>query len=196
MTASKDQYWKDQFETLQLAPEVWALNAESLMRSFELVAQAAEADLAEIFSAAVAIQAGGVAPQHSGYKPNVSGNAILLGGLAVETLLKGIAVGQQQVQQAIQSHDKTITRQLWSHDVLAIATLAGVSLTPAEQETCKLLTTFIGWAGRYSTPKKHTEMMPRPVGTQGLAPPNVLSSMDFNRIRALYARLRALLPSF
>lgn len=184
-----DKYWKEQFDFLQVEPAVWALDADSLMRSFDIVAQAAERDLAEKVRHMTLNP-----PPPVVYVPDVGGNAMMLGALAVEVLLKGIALTNAATAAAVQAKDKLIVRRLWSHDLRDIALLAGVQLNQQETGLCERLETFLIWAGRYSTPKKHADMMPRPLVSGGIAPPNIYSSSDFQTVRGLTARLRAMLP--
>ncbi|OIT10750.1 hypothetical protein BL243_24220 [Ralstonia solanacearum] len=190
---SNEAYWEQQFELLQSEPVVWAMDADSLMRSFEIIAQQAERDLDDRVAQSIAK---GDTPNPIPYVPRVDANAIFLGALATEVLLKGIAVAQPQIKQAVQSKDKKICSRLWTHNLLKIADLAGVQLDQPETALCKTLETFLKWAGRYSTPKNHEDMMPQPLESGGLAPPNVFSSMDFNHIRALNKRLRDQLPNW
>lgn len=184
-----DQYWKLQFDFLQVEPVVWALDADSLMRSFDIIAQVVEGDLAEKVQRMTMSP-----PPPVSYIPDIGANAMMLGALAVEVLLKGIALRNQAVVTAVQAKDNAITKRLWTHDLRDIATLAGVQLSQAEAGLCERLETFLIWAGRYSTPKRHEDMMPRPLVSGGVAPPNLYSSSDFQAIRGLTARMRATLP--
>ncbi|WP_322009732.1 hypothetical protein [Paraburkholderia sp. J12] len=190
MSSSKEKYWEQQFEFLRAEPVVWALDADSLMRSFDIVAQVAESDLADMVRGMTANP-----PPPVTYIPRVGHNALMLGALAVEVLLKGIALTDQTVSASVKAKDRAITKRLMSHNLRDIAQLAGVQLSPSEAALCERLETFLLWAGRYSTPKYHTEMMPRPLATGGIAPPNIYSSTDYQAVRNLTARLRSLLPT-
>ncbi|SRR6266581_5912475 len=178
---ANEDYWKQQFEFLQSEPGVWALDADSLMRSFEILAQQAMRDAARL----------SVAPQP--HLPEIGPNAMMLGAFATETLLKGIALSSPSVQTAVQSHDKSIVKRLRSHNIRDIAQLACVSLNSLEEALCEQLECFLLWAGRYSTPKKYKKMMPRPLAGGGWTLPNSFSTKDFSRIRGLTRSLRALL---
>ncbi|MFM0115000.1 hypothetical protein [Paraburkholderia nemoris] len=196
---SKEAYWKQQFEFLRVESLVWALDADALMRSFDIVAQQAERDLDEVVQRAVREAAGddgksATSPSVRPYVPSVGPNAMMLGALATETLLKGIAVSLPAVRTAIQSNDKSVARRLWTHNLQDIAQLSGITLALQEKTLCERLECFLQWAGRYSTPKDPSQMMPRPLASGGTAPPNIYSSANFNAIRALVRRLRALLP--
>ncbi|TDQ93254.1 hypothetical protein [Paraburkholderia silvatlantica] len=189
MPNSREKYWKHQFEFLRAEPVVWALDADSLIRSFNIVAQVAENDLADKVRAMTANP-----PPPVTYIPEIGHNALMLGALAVEVLLKGIALTDQVVSASIKANDRAITGRLMSHSLRDIAQLAGVQLTAPETGLCERLETFLIWAGRYSIPKHHTGMMPRPLATGGIAPPNIYSSADFQAVRNLTTRLRSLLP--
>ncbi|SDI70586.1 hypothetical protein SAMN04487926_12255 [Paraburkholderia steynii] len=188
--SATDRYWKQQFEFLLVEPVVWALDADSLMRSFDIIAQVAESDLAEkVRQMTTNVQSPAT------YVPEIGRNALMLGALAVEVLLKGIALTNQSVATSVKAKDRQTTKRLLSHNIRDIAQLAGVQLTAPEAGLCERLETFLVWAGRYSIPKSHTEMMPRPLVMGGIAPPNIYSSADFQAVRSLTSRLRLLLPA-
>ncbi|MBU9174050.1 hypothetical protein [Burkholderia gladioli] len=189
MPNSTEKYWEQQFEFLRAEPVAWALDADSLMRSFDIVAQVAENDLADKVCGMTANPSPAVT-----YVPGIGHNALMLGALAVEVLLKGIALTNQTVAASIKAKDRAVTKRLMSHNLRDIAQLAGVQLTGPEAGLCERLETFLLWAGRYSTPRNHSEMMPRQLATGGSGPPNVYSNFDFQAVRNLTGRLRLLLP--
>lgn len=195
-----EDYWKEQFDFLQVNPLVWALDADSLMRSFDIVSQQAERDFherikrAEVFLARQDKNEGAI-PYHQPYIPEVGQNAMMLGALATETLLKASALSVPSIQMAVQLKDKQVVNRLWTHHLRDIAKMAGAQLQPQEVALCERLECFLIWSGRYSTPKDHLQMMPRELADGGFATPNTYSSADFGSIRSLTMRLRASLPS-
>ena len=208
MTAEDDD-WKLQHELLQREPLVWALDADALLRSYELVAGQAESDLRSRMPRRISwwrrllnkirrpttVGATTVLVQpRIAYVPDIGPNALMLGALATEVMLKGIALQLPAICSALQSGDASTARTLWSHDIRAIARLGGVPLNQTEEDLCELLETFLLWAGRYSTPKKYSDMMLRLRSDGSQAPPNAYLSGDFDRIRNLTKRLRSLLP--
>ncbi|RQZ67346.1 hypothetical protein DIE08_15305 [Burkholderia sp. Bp9004] len=56
----------------------------------------------------------------------------MLGALAVEVLLKSIALTNQSVATSIKANDKRITKRLVSHNLRDITQLAGGQLTAPE----------------------------------------------------------------
>ncbi|MBB5546992.1 hypothetical protein A8H39_06615 [Paraburkholderia fungorum] len=185
------EYWSQQFELLKVDPRVWAADSDSLMRSFNILAEQHTRDLGDNIRRAVK-SAGAPVPRI----PEIGANAMMLGALATEVLFKGIALSRKEVQESLESEDKAIAKRLWSHRLSDIAVLAGVELTGDEATLCEQLEIFATWAGRYSTPKLVKDMMPlrRSPWTGQAMLPNTYSNVDFMRIRNLNARYRSRLP--
>ncbi|HLK11078.1 MAG TPA: hypothetical protein VKW76_06840 [Candidatus Binatia bacterium] len=106
------------------------------------------------------------------------GPVMLLAGLTIELLLKGLAVGRQ----------KAAPR---THDLLELAEVAGLQLRPPEEELLERLTVFVRWAGRYPVPlERHVEdMMPRTHLGGGAMPLTYMRGDDRQVWSALIARL-------
>lgn len=192
----EEAFWKNQFDYLRQEPVIWALDADALRRSFELVSRQNEDDekgKTDQLQSHLDWQRrkdGGPEPRLAEV-PNLRGNAMMLGALAVEVMLKGIAVSSPSVRAGIAAADKSLGRRLWSHNLRDIASLANVQLSTEEVDLCARLETALQWSGRYSTPKNHREMMPRSLPSGA---PHVGYSTDFDAVRALADRLRGLLP--
>ncbi|WP_225032326.1 hypothetical protein [Paraburkholderia sp. XV] len=185
------EYWRLQFDLLKVDPRVWAADSDSLMRSFNLLAEQHTRDLGDNIRRAVQ-SAGAPVPRI----PEIGANAMMLGALAMEVLFKGIALSQREVQESLAREDKAVAKRLWSHHLSDISALAGLELTGDELAICRQLEIFATWAGRYSTPKWAKDMEPlrRSPWTGVTTPPNMYSNVDFVRIRNLNARYRPLLP--
>jgi hypothetical protein len=82
------------------------------------------------------------------------GAASLLGGYALENLLKGLRVRQIREAGGTARRDGTLVRELSGHDLEALADAAEVVLASHERSLLKRLTTTIAWGGRYAAPKK------------------------------------------
>ncbi|MEQ1526126.1 MAG: hypothetical protein ABL911_05205 [Gallionella sp.] len=188
--------WREQFDFLQVNPLVWAHDADSLMRSFDIISQQSERDLHERIKRAEEHLAGKTknelaSYEHQLYPPEIGHHAMMLGALAIEVLLKGIALSEPSILKAVQSKDKKIIGRLWTHHLKDIAEMGGVPLSIWEIALCERLEFFLLWAGRYSTPKNHQKMIPFELPDGGVAIPNMYSSADFGSIRRLAIRLRA-----
>lgn len=199
-TAAQEALWKKQFGWARTEPIAWALYADSMTRSFEIVATQSESD--ELANAQQRDaysrwkQANDGSPQ-----PPVKGiihlwpTAMMLAGFAVELLLKGIAVQNLCIVADIQANNKAVTSRLWTHRLRDIAGLAGVALDANEAYLCERLEAFLTWAARYPIAKNHEAMTPQAAPGGGQAPLSIRYSSDFETIRALTTRLRASLPT-
>lgn len=116
---------------LRAEPVVWALDADSLMRSFNIVAQVAENDLADKVRAMTANP-----PLLVTYIPEIGHNALMLGALAVEVLLKGIVLTDQAVSASIKANDRVLTKRLMSHSLRDIAQPGGVCSSQRQKQGC------------------------------------------------------------
>ncbi|MCW3480588.1 hypothetical protein OL229_13660 [Neisseriaceae bacterium JH1-16] len=193
------EFWEEQFGLLQQLPEVWALNADELIRAFELLAQQAEANrqaMARYLKELFQWKNGGANQPRHVPQPKVGGSARMLGGYALETLFKGIAVSLPANKQGLQANDKATARRLFHHELRKLAVEAGVDLTADEALLCERLEQFTVWAGRYPAPKQAKELMPRKLSGKSIVPLTTGSDADFPAILALIKRIRPLLPLF
>lgn len=85
------------------------------------------------------------------------GAASLLGGYALENLLKGLRVRQIREAGGTARRKGKLVRELSGHDLAALADDAGVVLASHERFLLKRLTNTIAWGGRYVAPKKSGE---------------------------------------
>lgn len=187
-------YWKKQYESLQQNPSVWVLDADCLVRSFNILARQDQQDIENRIASRNN-------PTLLGYVPSVGTNAMMLGALAVEVLIKAIALSNSTILEGVRNNDKDMVTKLWRHDICNIANLAGFELADHETKLCQTLECFLKWAGRYSTPKKAEDIIPRTFTVEDAdgvhcytAPPNLYSTFDYNAIRRLTQRLRDTFP--
>ncbi|MGE4068698.1 MAG: hypothetical protein AB7H88_18130 [Vicinamibacterales bacterium] len=136
---------EDQFRIGAETPAIWALSARRLKRSGDLLFDAYSADLAAM--------GGGTSPLKLD-SLEIAGPATLLPGLAIENILKAIA---------IQSDPQPVTDgklRDWpsSHDLLRLAEIAGVALEQSQSDLLRRMGACVEWAGRYPVPKKATKI--------------------------------------
>jgi len=79
--------------------------------------------------------------------------ASLLGGYALENLLKGVRVKQLRAAKEPIFMNGRLRRELTRHDLVALARAAGVPLARHEKFLLERLTVTINWGGRYVAPK-------------------------------------------
>ncbi len=79
--------------------------------------------------------------------------ASLLGGYALENLLKGLRVKQLRGAGESIMVKGQLRRELTRHDLIALAKAAGVPLARHERFLLERLTVTITWGGRYIAPK-------------------------------------------
>jgi hypothetical protein len=107
--------------------------------------------------------------------------SVLLRGLAIENLLKGILVqrdAERWVPRPAAAHRPLYH---WTHDLETLARDAEVELDQEDVRVCRQLTLYVEWGGRYPTamaPKKH--------GPEGAS----WKGDDDKRVDTLFKRLR------
>lgn len=74
--------------------------------------------------------------------------AMMLIGMAIENLLKGILIARDS---SLIENGKTASR-LKTHDLTKLITWAGISIDKYDTQLCALLSDFITWQGRYPVP--------------------------------------------
>ena len=104
--------------------------------------------------------------------------ASLLGGYALENLLKGLRVKQLRAAGETIVVKGRLRRELTRHDLITLAEAAGVPLARHERFLLERLTVTITWGGRYIAPKD--------VGETDSA---TMISTDREAIRLLAAKL-------
>jgi len=182
----EDKWWKTQFERLKSTPEVWILQADSLIRAFDILAKAGEDGIREHLA-----QMQNEEETPLVYTPRIDSVALMQGGYAIEVLLKGLALTKPTVVKNMEEGDNAVSRTLLSHRLRELAKLAGVALTKEENFLCQRLEEFVFWAGRYPAPKNHAPLKPQPLPQKkGRAPLTASWSTDFQNIRNLLTKLR------
>jgi hypothetical protein len=123
---------KSDFEIVGQEPHAWLMEATQLKRAADLVRQ----ELTKIFA---------VSPQgRPRYEDAVLFNSyMLLAGLALENLAKGILVGR---------NSGVVTPDMFNlkgHNLQQLAQQAVPTLSKTELDILSRLTAFVTWAGRY-----------------------------------------------
>jgi hypothetical protein len=115
---------------------------------------------------------------------------MLLAGLVVENLLKGLAVARRpEIVQPRATNPKRLFDWPGSgHVSRRLAQEAGVELTEEEARVVDRLEVFTTWGGRYPVPLDALKVAPREGET---SPPASWSSEDLPILEGLYERLEA-----
>ena len=136
--ANARAFWKKYADGLYGVPRAWAHKGENLIHAFEAVAAVSES--------------------HSMHL-NMDDQAFMLAGMSIEVQLKAILVSDPVVravvtgkkpQKAHQSAD--LWSRFFSHNLVALAQAANLTLTDSEVRTATALTQYIYWRGRYVVP--------------------------------------------
>lgn len=193
--ADKD-FWEAQFANLQQSAFDWAMSADQLIRAYDTLAVSAEADGRELNAFMQQFSEWRVGtPRPTCVSPPGLGSVVrMLGGYAIEAMLKGIALGRPQIQAAVQEKDRGIGKKLFNHKLREIAELAEISLTAEETLLCERLEQFTTWAGRYPVPKEVNGLLPRTLPDRSVLPLTWGTDADYVAIRGLINRLRQALP--
>lgn len=160
-------------------PMFWASHAESL-RWAALVLSAEEARQAEAVSHGVRMAEADPNYKWPASPPSVTSHAVMLCAFALENLFKALAI----VDDRALVESNRIDRSLRGHDLVELAKLARVDLSPDEARYCELGSNAIRFAGRYPVPLRGEGMY---------------SSISYGRRRGevfegLYQRLVAMIP--
>lgn len=175
---SPRHFWDDQHKKIASKPLTWVLTADELLRAFELLATHVVEDSTKRQEAS------------DKYIPSISSSAMMLGGFAIENMLKAIYVSRYS------AFDSSGNLTIVKHDLLTLADALEISLTKDERMLLERLTQFITWAGRYPVPLYIDDMRPRTLSSDGLAPRTcVWIDCDFEQVRTLVAKLRTQLPT-
>ncbi len=140
------KFFKEQFDMGAETPAIWALSANRLKRSGDLIFDAYEIDLQAMGK--------GVSPLELN-NLEVAGAATMLFGLAIENLLKAIIIAREP---------KTVNDgnlRGWpsnGHKLILLAEKAEIPLNEQQKDMVQRLVAFVEWAGRYPVPQKATQI--------------------------------------
>lgn len=171
--------WRNWFESAAKHPYTWKLQSEVLIRSANALFKVAQADL-----------------QHSGdgivtsAEPPVTGVYLMLAGLALEILMKGILVMRKQNLDA-----ESLMSKVKSHDLNYLARELGLKLDVQDSFLLARTSAHITWAGKYPTPLSFDEFVPRDFPDGGWGPISFVAMSDSERIKSLYMRFESMFES-
>ena len=160
-------------------PSSWLYTAESLMRAARSLLPSMEADARKLADPTVV----------NGFEIPVTPVYMLLVGLAIENLAKGIYVARHP---SVCSSDN-LPRELTTHKAIELLESLDVGLSQAEIGLLERIETFVLWAGRYPIPLKLDDLLPRNQPGGGFSPLTFVTSADFEMIESLTIRLAATL---
>ena len=176
---ASSHFFREQHERGASSPGSWLFIAEELERATEILWRQTIDDSEFIQAAKVGDE----------IPPTAGAAAMLLAGLTVENLLKGICVADEPAL----NEDGEF--RLKTHKLLDLAERSHVSLQPDTRRLVERLEAAVEWAGRYPVSLKYEDMMPRTLPNGGFASLGGWRSSDLARWRALVADLRTTLGS-
>jgi hypothetical protein len=136
---------KSVFELVGQGPDAWLMEARLLKRTADLVCQ----ELRKVF---IAFPEGFTAHRRPPFEDiALFKNYMLLSGLALENLTKGIIVGRKPTVVTPE------TFNLKTHNLLTLAQQVVQPFSSDELDLLKRLTAFVVWAGRYPIPTQAAE---------------------------------------
>ncbi len=161
-------------------PLAWRSSADSLMRAARTLLPSIEADRRAASD-----------PAETSFEPPVTLAYMLLVGLAVENLAKAVHVARKQ---SAVDGDR-LANALKTHSLLDLLQGVGLELNQDEAYLVERLEAFVTWAGRYPTPLKLDDYLPRSHASGGSGPLTVFLSSDPERGEALVERLMLTIES-
>lgn len=129
------------FEAQRANPDAWVIHARRLKLVADAIGELVSRDLEKLVAAPA--PGGVIEAPYSMLGPEY----LLLAGLAIENLLKGIQIKRHGEHAKYETHN---LRQLLSG--------TGIALSDAENLMVDRLTAFVTWAGRYPIPRRSSDM--------------------------------------
>jgi hypothetical protein len=170
--------WRDGFERSMREPLAWKMSADALYRAVGLLRATVTGDIERVVRANVGDAA----------EPSVSFVYLLLAGLALENVAKGLLARAKP--------NEVVKDGKWrrpSHSLEDLLREAGVALAEDERELVGRLSEAVVWCGKYPNPLSFEDGMPRTLPNGGFAPPGMFTSGDPDRFDALYCRVYGVL---
>lgn len=163
------------FSNAATEPRAWQASADSLLRAARAMIPLMERDTSVASD-----------PAAVSFDPPVAPVYMLLVGLAVENLAKGVQVARMQ---AALSGDK-LAKDLKTHSLFDLLKDVGLELDEYDAYLVERLEVFVAWAGRYPIPTRLEGFLPRTHPSGGSGPLPSFDSGDPIRAEAIVRRLR------
>jgi hypothetical protein len=160
-------------------PSSWGYSAEALMRAARGLLPTMEADRRSLDDPTVV----------TGFEAPVVPIYMLLVGLAIENLAKGIYVARHPTA----CSSDNLPGELATHKAIELLESLDMSLSQAEVSLLERIETFVLWAGRYPIPRKLDDLLPRNQPGGGFGSLTSVTSADFEMLESLIGRLAAIL---
>lgn len=185
---TKDQdFWTNQYKTQANMPIIWYMTAEKLRSSYQVLAEHAN----KMFN---------IQSQPTILKEalnNTLPSSLMLAGYSIENYLKGLIVKNS----TLGAFDKNGNFALKSHNLVLLASKAGLKLNKDEQELLERLNYFVMSGGRYPIPLNDIDMQPVYFNDGGIGPigaqrynNNKMTYDIYEKIDLFFERLKEICP--
>lgn len=175
---SKSTY-QNWFEAAAKHPFTWKIQAVGLMRSANILLTQTQEDIKQDLDSA---------DIHA--EPPVWGAYVMLAGLALENLLKGILVMRHQHLDI-----KDFMDDIKGHDLNILARAVGLHFDDRASFLLEKITSYIVWAGKYPAPLSVNEFLPCDYPDGGWGSVTVIAMSDSVRIQSLFNRFESMFES-
>jgi hypothetical protein len=135
------------FQIVARAPNFWLSDADNLQAGAKVLWEAHLADLTRLFAADFPQ---GSRPASDFPNTGLHRTSMLLAGLCLENLVKGIRVRQDPTLVREDRFAPSLTR----HGLLRLFRDANIAVSQEEESLLERLTAHVVWAGKYSFPKE------------------------------------------
>ena len=174
-----EQYWKAIFTNKISTPESWIETSKTLIFSMHSM----RGTLIEFWKSFLDLQVGECFPTNK----RIHGVYLMLGAYAAENLIKAMLLKQHKELDS--KEVAAIPKQLKSHRLLELAAVANIELTTHGHELLARLSEYSIWAGRYPTPTRQQDLLPREISSDRITTLTFWRSSDIRSIDELISHL-------
>lgn len=179
-----EEFWLFRFEENARRPIYWFLNAQNLKKDSELVLDASEQAYNKCMDRSIPLEGIDL------FALTVFPVSVLLAGLAIENLLKGVIISQEPDSVKSGKLDSWISS---THNLTQLCGRAKVNVDQSEQDLILVLTESVVWSGKYPVPKQFKSLMPRNLLDGNPVARPSLSDSQALALEGLFERLSNLL---
>lgn len=169
------KYWESIFERAVLRPESWIEAAREITVALNVLRTPA----IDFMKAASGMAHAGGAERNLPIQKRVHGTYMMLGAYAIENVFKAIIASNVKIPG---TSPQALLSQVRSHDLLALASKAGLQFEDRGRELLRRMAHYAVWAGRYPAPLKIVQLKPHRIDAEEMRSLDVYRGTDIRGI--------------